>query len=143
LIPALSFEAFQARKHMLALDGLRALAILGVLLHHTRGKPFALLHGFRGVWVFFVLSGFLITTLALREASRTGRVDLRAFFIRRAFRIFPLYYLVLIAYMVWVFVLGMEPEAERFRAHMVRSKKSSISCGRCSRSGCSPALDTE
>jgi peptidoglycan/LPS O-acetylase OafA/YrhL len=116
---ALSFDAFQARKHMLALDGLRALAILGVLLHHTRGKPFSMFHGFRGVWVFFVLSGFLITTLALREEARAGRLDLRAFFIRRAFRILPLYYVALVAYMVWVLVLGMDPEAGRFSSHML------------------------
>jgi peptidoglycan/LPS O-acetylase OafA/YrhL len=116
---ALSFEAFQARKHMLALDGLRAFAILGVLLHHTRGKPFAMLHGYRGVWVFFVLSGFLITTLALREEARSGRVDLRAFFIRRVFRILPLYYLALVAYMVWVFALGMGGDASRFSGSLL------------------------
>jgi peptidoglycan/LPS O-acetylase OafA/YrhL len=106
----LSFEAFQQRRHMLALDGLRALAILGVLFHHTRGKPFGLFHGYRGVWVFFVLSGFLITTLALREEVRTGRLDIRAFMIRRVFRILPLYYLMLAAYAIWVFVLNMEPD---------------------------------
>jgi peptidoglycan/LPS O-acetylase OafA/YrhL len=115
---ALGFDAFQARKHILALDGLRAFAILGVLLHHTRDKPFALFHGYRGVWVFFVLSGFLITTLALREEARAGQLDLRAFFIRRVFRIFPLYYLALVAYMLWVFVPGTDPGAERFGDHM-------------------------
>jgi peptidoglycan/LPS O-acetylase OafA/YrhL len=115
----LSFEAFQQRRHVLALDGLRALAIIGVLLHHTRHKPFALVHGFRGVWVFFVLSGFLITTLALREEARAGRLDIRAFMIRRVFRILPLYYLALAAYLVWVFVLQMEPDgASRFAYYM-------------------------
>ncbi len=104
---------------MLALDGLRALAIIGVLLHHTRDKPFGLLHGFRGVWVFFVLSGFLITTLALREEARAGRLDIRAFMIRRVFRILPLYYLALAAYLIWVFVLQMDPEgASRFAYYL-------------------------
>jgi len=102
---------------MLALDGLRAFAILGVLLHHTRHKPFGLFHGYRGVWVFFVLSGFLITTLALREEARAGRLDIRAFMVRRVFRILPLYYLMLAAYAVWVFVLGMEPEGAQNFAH--------------------------
>lgn len=115
----LTFEAFQQRRHMLALDGLRALAIIGVLLHHTRLKPFGLLHGFRGVWVFFVLSGFLITTLALREEARAGRLDIRAFMIRRVFRILPLYYLALAAYLVWVFVLRMDPDsASRFAYYL-------------------------
>lgn len=117
----LSFQDFQQRKHILALDGLRALAIFGVLLHHTRGQPFSMFHGFRGVWVFFVLSGFLITTLALREESRAGRLDIRAFMIRRVFRILPLYYLMLFAYLIWVFVLHQEPLAEeqRFDDHLL------------------------
>ncbi len=55
----------------------------------------AWLAGAKGVVVFFVLSGFLITTLALREEERTGRLSLGAFFLRRAFRLLPLYYLVL------------------------------------------------
>lgn len=51
-------------------------------------------NGWVGVQVFFVLSGFLITTLLLRERERFGRVDLRAFWVRRALRIWPLYYLM-------------------------------------------------
>src|SRR5262249_28610926 len=50
--------------------------------------------GWVGVQVFFVLSGFLITTLLLRERERFGRIDLRAFWVRRALRIWPLYYLI-------------------------------------------------
>ena len=115
----LGFEAFQRRRHMLALDGLRALAIIGVLLHHTRHRPFPFVQGFRGVWVFFVLSGFLITTLALREEARNGSLNIRAFMIRRVFRILPLYYLALGVALVWVFALGMEPETvDRFRHHL-------------------------
>ena len=53
-------------------------------------------NGWVGVQVFFVLSGFLITTLLLRERDRFGRVDLRAFWVRRALRIWPLYYLVVV-----------------------------------------------
>jgi peptidoglycan/LPS O-acetylase OafA/YrhL len=115
----LSFQEFQQRRHIVALDGLRALAIVGVLLHHTRGQPFGFVHGFRGVWVFFVLSGFLITTLALREETRAGRLDVRGFMIRRVFRILPLYYLALFAHLIWVFVLHMEPYADRFQHHLL------------------------
>jgi peptidoglycan/LPS O-acetylase OafA/YrhL len=50
-------------------------------------------NGWVGVQLFFILSGFLITTLLLREEERFGRVDLRAFWVRRILRIWPLYYL--------------------------------------------------
>ena len=77
-----------------ALDGLRAVAILLVIwFHYPWGtkwpdRPWA--HGgFLGVDVFFVLSGFLITTLLLEEKLSTGRVSLRSFYARRALRLFP------------------------------------------------------
>jgi peptidoglycan/LPS O-acetylase OafA/YrhL len=90
-----------------------------VLLHHTRGAPFFRLHGYRGVWVFFVLSGFLITTLALRQESQLGRLDLRAFAVRRIFRIMPLYYLALGANLIGVLAFGLEPYPERLTEHLV------------------------
>jgi peptidoglycan/LPS O-acetylase OafA/YrhL len=68
-----------------ALDGLRGVAILGVLGVHL----FGLSGGFYGVDLFFVLSGFLITTLLLEEHDRTGGVSLRAFYVRRARRLLP------------------------------------------------------
>lgn len=81
------------------LDALRGLSILAVVWHHTGETMAALLishRGFVGVDVFFVLSGFLIVTLLLRERERHGQVSLRAFYLRRALRIFPLYYGVLL-----------------------------------------------
>jgi peptidoglycan/LPS O-acetylase OafA/YrhL len=114
----LSYDAYRAQRRFPALDGLRALAILGVLLHHTRGSPFWRFNGFRGVWVFFVLSGFLITTLALRQESQLGRLDLRGFAIRRVFRIMPMYYLTLAAYFVAVCVFALEPNGYRLREHL-------------------------
>jgi peptidoglycan/LPS O-acetylase OafA/YrhL len=69
-----------------ALDGLRALAVGAVVLFHTSPAAHG---GFVGVDVFFVISGFLITTLLLAEAGRTGRIDLRAFWVRRALRLLP------------------------------------------------------
>jgi len=100
------------------LDGLRAIAILGVLLHHTRGAPFWRFNGYRGVWIFFVLSGFLITTLALRQESQLGRLDLRAFALRRVFRIMPMYYLTLAAYCVAVCYFALEPNGQLLREHL-------------------------
>ena len=82
-----------------SLDGLRAFSILLVLIGHTAGTvgaPAFLmpLHGLGnyGVRFFFVISGFLITTLLLRELENTGRIDLIEFFRRRALRIFPAFY---------------------------------------------------
>jgi len=69
-----------------ALDGLRGLALLGVLLFHANG---ALPGGYLGVDLFFVLSGFLITSLLLAEQRETGRIALGPFWVRRARRLFP------------------------------------------------------
>ncbi|WP_052390259.1 acyltransferase family protein [Streptomyces sp. NRRL B-24484] len=80
-----------------ALDGLRAFAAVIVVLFHFAGPRAAFLSGWIGVHVFFVVSGFLITTLMLRERDRTGRISLRDFYLRRIFRIVPLYYVVLAA----------------------------------------------
>jgi len=69
------------------LNGLRALAIVAVLVFHLR--PASLTGGFLGVDVFFVVSGFLITTLLLREFTRNRRLNLPAFWTRRARRLLP------------------------------------------------------
>jgi peptidoglycan/LPS O-acetylase OafA/YrhL len=77
-----------------SLDGLRAISITLVLLSHwltwSRISPQLMeSYGKLGVHVFFVLSGYLITNLLLREQARTSTVSLRDFYVRRAFRIFP------------------------------------------------------
>jgi peptidoglycan/LPS O-acetylase OafA/YrhL len=82
------------------LDGLRAIAVIAVVWHHAHpgfsGVPLSR-HGFLGVDVFFVLSGFLITTLLIQEKKLTGHISLTSFYVRRSLRIFPLYYAVLAA----------------------------------------------
>jgi peptidoglycan/LPS O-acetylase OafA/YrhL len=88
-----------ALPHLPALDGLRALAVVGVLLYHA-GVPWAR-GGFLGVDLFFVLSGFLITTLLLREHAWSGRIDLIAFWGRRARRLYPALLLVLVTVVLW------------------------------------------
>ena len=72
--------------------------MLLVALDHARIGPFT--GGFVGVDVFFVISGFLITSLLVREAERSGRVSLVAFYARRARRILPAATLVLVATIV-------------------------------------------
>jgi len=90
---AAAHAAFARRRHFASLDGLRCLSILAVLWHHSpHGEATPLTRGFLGVDLFFVLSGFLITTLLLRERDATGTISLRAFYMRRVLRIFPLYY---------------------------------------------------
>ena len=76
-------------KHRPELDGLRGIAILVVLGAHTGVPGFAGGGGGVGVVLFFVLSGYLITSLLLSERRRTGQVDLRAFYIRRGLRLLP------------------------------------------------------
>ena len=71
--------------HLAGLDGLRGLAVLGVLLFHDGRLP----GGYLGVDLFFVLSGFLITSNLLTEHQASGRIDLGAFWVRRARRLFP------------------------------------------------------
>jgi peptidoglycan/LPS O-acetylase OafA/YrhL len=112
----MNYKQYRARPHFAELDGLRALAILGVLFAHMPGEVWRYFAGYLGVDAFFVISGFLITTLALREEETRGRLDVRAFFIRRSFRLFPAYYLTLALYAVLLLVLGFTPER---REHFV------------------------
>jgi peptidoglycan/LPS O-acetylase OafA/YrhL len=109
---AMSYEDFRASRHFTELDGLRALSILLVVSIHTTDPLWRPLKGDVGVTIFFVISGFIITTLLLREEQDKGRVRIGAFYIRRAFRILPLYYLVLAAYVVLIGILRLQPGAE-------------------------------
>jgi peptidoglycan/LPS O-acetylase OafA/YrhL len=81
------------------LDGVRALALLAVVAYHigTTSNHTLLAGGYLGVDVFFVLSGYLITSLLLVEARRTGRISIKNFYLRRARRLLPALYAMLIA----------------------------------------------
>ena len=81
------------RRYVPGLDGIRALAVVGVLAYHA-GVGWAG-GGLLGVDVFFVLSGYLITTLLVGERERTGGVSLRRFWGRRARRLLPALFLAL------------------------------------------------
>ena len=97
-----------------ALDGLRGIAILLVMVWHT-GVPF-LKGGYIGVDIFFVLSGFLITTLLLQEFDHSGRISIRRFYLRRALRLLPAY-LVMLAVFCAVSVAVLS--AEEARSNMI------------------------
>jgi peptidoglycan/LPS O-acetylase OafA/YrhL len=90
---------FLEKKSFGSLDGLRAISILGVLWHHSPRETVLNWRiagrGFLGVDLFFIISGFLIVTLLLRERRRSGTVSLRHFYFRRLLRIFPAYYATL------------------------------------------------
>ncbi|TDE97587.1 acyltransferase [Occultella glacieicola] len=86
------------------LDGVRALAIIAVLIFHLR--PLSLPGGYLGVDVFFVISGFLITTLLVRELRADRRVDLRRFWTRRARRLLPALVVVVFATVSLALIAG-------------------------------------
>ena len=95
------------KSYIPSLNGLRALSIIMVILYHLDGNElfdhegvvhsFArfLFHGPLGVSIFFAISGFLITTLLIREEIEKGSISLKAFYTRRMIRIFPAYYFYL------------------------------------------------
>jgi peptidoglycan/LPS O-acetylase OafA/YrhL len=97
-----------------ALDGMRAVAVVAVIAYHFGyGRAQG---GFLGVDVFFVLSGYLITSLLLAEHARSGRIDLVAFWLRRARRLLPALLLMLAVVAFWIgantvpFALGLRRE---------------------------------
>ena len=95
------------------LDGLRAVSVIAVILYHA---GFTWMHGgFLGVEVFFVVSGFLITTLLIEEREKTGRVSLPQFWLRRARRLFPALFAVLLAVAVWAALLGSAEQTSQMR----------------------------
>ena len=116
LRPSEKANKFHQHRRFLALDGMRGVAVLLVVLAHASQKRL-LAENFKfsgelGVIVFFVLSGFLITHLLLEERTRTGQISLSKFYVRRALRIWPLYFGVLGVY-VFVLPLFLDPDNHR------------------------------
>lgn len=89
-------------RYMPALDGLRAVSVFMVFAIHA--FPGGTFPGGLGVDVFFVISGFLITTILLREHNKTGRISLRKFYLKRALRLYPAF-LVMVAVFLAAFSL--------------------------------------
>jgi len=106
-------EPIQRPRQIPSLDGLRALSVVMVMVLHTLQRysvthnvPMVYLilgNGSMGVFIFFVISGYLITTLLLRERDKTSKISLKSFYIRRAFRILPpLYFYILFLTVLWL-----------------------------------------
>ena len=112
-----NYRAYIGRSHFGDLDGLRFLCIALVLWHHgnpmlNRG-PQIFERGFMGVDFFFVLSGFLITTLLLRETRRHGSFSLLDFYRRRILRILPPFYLLVTVVSLYYVVIKGQSELAR------------------------------
>ena len=115
--PLQAYQSYLSTRTFGSLDGVRGLCILAVLWHHAGPEsqmPF-FQRGFLGVDMFFVLSGFLIVTLLLRERDRTDGINLKKFYARRTLRIFPIYYLLILGLLV--FFLVVKPESKSARGY--------------------------
>jgi len=98
------------------LDGLRALAVIAVLLYHADLAWIP--GGFLGVEVFFVISGYLITALLLAEWRQRGRIDLKGFWMRRARRLLPALYVLLVVSLAFS-VVFLPGEVARLRGDVL------------------------
>ncbi len=99
----------------MSLDGVRGFAVLIVFLSHSSGRElfpadFLQLQGIGhiGVYLFFVLSSWLLTSIVLREIDETGTVRLGSYFLRRGFRIVPLYFCVILSVHAYQQITGSE-----------------------------------
>lgn len=111
-----SSESLQVRlEHMTGLDGLRGVAVLAVIVYHL--EPAWLPGGFIGVDIFFVLSGFLITSLLLRERIGNGTIDFARFFTRRLRRLMPAVLVLLVALSIYAITSADPVELSRLRRH--------------------------
>ena len=114
----MNYAGFQETRYFGSLDGLRAISMFLVLIAHSHVTALYPINGHTGVTVFFVISGFLITTLLVREERRDGKVALSGFYIRRVFRLLPLYYLALAVFSVAVFA-GLADNAGDYQSRLV------------------------
>jgi peptidoglycan/LPS O-acetylase OafA/YrhL len=115
----LSFADYQRSTYRPGFDGLRGIGFLMVITAHIPAVAlFSYLQGWTAVWMFFVISGYLVAMLLIREERKSGRIAYGAFLIRRFFRIVPSYYAAVVVYGVACYALP--PLADEFKAFVVR-----------------------
>jgi peptidoglycan/LPS O-acetylase OafA/YrhL len=106
----LSFADYQASTFRPGFDGLRAIGFLLVVTAHVPAVwPFSYLQGWTAVWIFFAISGYLVTMLLIREERKTHAIAYGPFLIRRFFRIIPSYAAALALY--WIVLASLPPLA--------------------------------
>lgn len=116
--PEMSHSSFKQITRFPGLDGIRCISITSVMyFHFAQADP---LFGRLGVELFFIISGFLITTLLFREHEKVGKISLPNFWMRRVLRIFPIYFGFLIAQAFIVEVIDFDPAmVEDFKGNLV------------------------
>ena len=102
----LRYEEYLASSHRPTFDGMRGIGFLLVITAHIPSVPlFSYLQGWTAVWLFFVISGYLVTMLLMREEKSQGRVAFGPFLVKRFFRIMPSYWLAILIYWLACFAL--------------------------------------
>lgn len=115
----LSYHDYRATLQRPAFDGLRAIGFLLVITAHIPSVPFfGLLQGWAAVWIFLVMSGYLIAMLALREEEKNGHFAYGPFLIKRICRIVPAYFVAIAIY--WFACFALEPSPGDYASFMAR-----------------------
>ncbi|PWZ93208.1 acyltransferase, partial [Staphylococcus pseudintermedius] len=103
-------------RYMPGLDGVRAVAVIAIIIYHL--NPQWLSGGFLGVDTFFVISGYLITSLLLTEYHNTGKIELMSFWLRRVKRLIPAV-LFLVMGVIVLSLIFMPTEIQKVRADSI------------------------
>jgi peptidoglycan/LPS O-acetylase OafA/YrhL len=115
----LRFSDYQATTFRPGFDGLRAIGFLMVVTAHIPAVPlFSYLQGWTAVWIFFAISGYLLTMLMIREERKTGGIAYGPFLIRRFCRIVPAYAAAIVIY--WLALYSLPSLADEYALFMER-----------------------
>src|SRR6476646_4335572 len=115
----LRYEDYLASSHRPGFDGMRGIGFLLVITAHIPSVPlFGYLQGWTAVWLFFAISGYLVTVLMMREEKGCGGVAFGPFLVKRFFRIVPGYWMAILIY--WLACFALPPFADDYEAFMAR-----------------------
>lgn len=115
----LTFADYQAGTYRPGFDGLRGIGFLLVVTAHIPAVPlFSYLQGWTAVWVFFAISGYLVTMLLIREERKAGAIAYGPFLVRRFFRIVPGYAIAVLIY--WLALVLLPPLADEYELFVIR-----------------------